>query len=74
MEGKITKERCGAKLVDHDGTYFCELPLGHYKHVSQKHRFEGITWTQAGADRVAREIAATRSKRVPEKTEAVTSG
>lgn len=49
-------KKCGAKLVDDDGSiYFCELPLGHYKYRSQKHRQEGVSWTQAYADKVARE-------------------
>ena len=49
--------KCGAKFVSPDGTYFCELPLGHHKAPSMKHRVEGVSWTQGGADRVAREMA-----------------
>jgi hypothetical protein len=56
-------EKCGAVLVDRDGTYCCELRDGHCKHPSQKHRFEGISWTVAGAARIARELAAEAAKK-----------
>ena len=54
--------KCGAKFVSLSGTYFCELPLGHHKTPSMKHRVDGMSWTQGGADRVAREMAEAASK------------
>jgi len=58
---KDTK-KCGAIYVSRSGTYTCELPAGHCKAPSMKHRFEGVSWTQAGADRIAREIEQERLK------------
>jgi len=49
--------KCGAKFVSPSGTYLCGLPLGHHKAPSTKHRVDGMSWTQGGADRVAREMA-----------------
>jgi hypothetical protein len=57
---------CGASFTDNSGTVYCELAAGHCKAPSMKHRFEGISWTQAGADRVAREIAQEKAKQKSE--------
>jgi len=54
---KVT-EKCGAIYVSRSGTYVCQLPAGHCQRPNQKHMQEGAMWTQAGADRVARELAA----------------
>jgi hypothetical protein len=61
-EGELVK--CGAKFVSPSGTYLCGLPLGHQKAPSMKHRVDGMSWTQGGADRVAREMTEAARKAV----------
>jgi hypothetical protein len=54
----INTEKCNAVLTDENGkVYHCELPLGHTNRAfSKTHRFEGVSWTQAGADRLSGKV------------------
>jgi hypothetical protein len=56
-------QKCQAVLVNEKGSFECELGAGHDSKPrpsgvkwSQKHRNEGVSWTDAGAERCLREF------------------
>ena len=53
-----SKEICGARCPDEHGgpDHICQRPP-HTLYPAAKHWDGGVSWTQAGADRVAAELA-----------------
>jgi hypothetical protein len=56
-------QKCEAVLVNESGSFKCQLDAGHDSKPrakgirwSQKHRLEGRSWTNGGAERCLREL------------------
>ena len=60
MKSKRVEELCGAEFRDQGKTYVCELPKSHVDGFRKGHRAGGVSWTDAGAQRLAEELAAKK--------------
>ncbi len=56
-----SEEKCDALFTNKDAIYRCERPK-HTIYPSARHWSGGVHWTQGGADRIARELAAELQK------------